>query len=434
MRLEVGTFQVDQVAFGPRTELRDGVLTIDREELVGAIRRDARVLAADLEIVRPGDSVRITSVRDMIEPRIKVDGPGQTYPGACGRSVVAVGTGRTHRLAGTAVLEVAAIPRYRNQEAVGHEFVDMSEPGRHSLPIGSLQNVCVVLEIDRAFEVEAQHEAAHAAALLVQDRLAATTLTLTPPTREVFEVDPRAPIDPSLPRIVYVMGLHSPQHSTNSPTAAGTGIYGMTRLTPPWLLHPNELLDGAVSFRASWMHVNNPVVHGLLRRHGKDVNFLGVIAIRTRWSSQYEKDVTAQQTAKLARAIGAQGAIVVGDGYGNDFMELIRAVRACEQTGIQTVLMTGEEPSERGQPLLEPLPEADAIVSLGVGIGLIFPTPEDSYGHPDEGLPPVERVIGEPDIVADPGSGRGRIPAGGPVPSPRIRDIYGFGRRSVLAH
>ena len=38
-----------------------------------------------------------------------------------------------------------------------------------------------------------------------------------------------------------------------------TGTYGMTRLTPPWLLHPNEILDGALSgpyrtmFATSWI-------------------------------------------------------------------------------------------------------------------------------------------------------------------------------------
>ena len=42
---------------------------------------------------------------DIIEPRVKVSGPGTTYPGVWGRSNDRVGTGRTHRLGGFAVIE-----------------------------------------------------------------------------------------------------------------------------------------------------------------------------------------------------------------------------------------------------------------------------------------------------------------------------------------
>ena len=89
------------------------------------------------------------------------------------------------------------------------------------------------------------------------------------------------------------------------------------------------------------------------------------IAIRTRWSQQVEKDVTSNQAAKLASQIGATGAVVTWDAGGNDFMEVIRTVQACEKMGINTVFLTTEEHPDTGSPLLEPLPEARAIVTTG---------------------------------------------------------------------
>src|SRR5512134_759811 len=109
IRLELGTFDVRDVRFGPETRWRDCVLEIDRVAVLGAVGQDARIRSATLEIARPGDSVRIWPVRDVIEPRVKVDGPGVVYPGICGRPETAVGRGRTHRLAGVGVVEVSNV-------------------------------------------------------------------------------------------------------------------------------------------------------------------------------------------------------------------------------------------------------------------------------------------------------------------------------------
>ena len=85
MKLELGSFPVDSVRFGSTTTWEDGILEIDRDQLVSDILRDPRIKSAALELANPGDSVRITTVRDVIEPRIKVEGPGTVYPGICGR-------------------------------------------------------------------------------------------------------------------------------------------------------------------------------------------------------------------------------------------------------------------------------------------------------------------------------------------------------------
>ena len=95
MRLELGSFPVRTISFGPATRWDAGHLTVDRAAALAEVRRDPRIVTADLELAAPGDSVRIWPVRDVIEPRIKVEGPGQCYPGICGRDIATVGAG-TH--------------------------------------------------------------------------------------------------------------------------------------------------------------------------------------------------------------------------------------------------------------------------------------------------------------------------------------------------
>ena len=429
MRLEIGTFPVRDVVFSRHTSWSDGVLEVDRESVLCEVRKDPRIASAELELARPGESVRIWPVRDVIEPRIKVEGPGTAYPGICGRPIETVGEGRTHRLAGVGVTEVSEVNWHDAGGDYVEVFMDMSGPWADLVPTSSLLNLCLVVEPEPTLDNQTQNYAVHSAALAVSDQLAAATVGLEPPQREVFEL---TQADPSLPKVVYIWGLHSPQAMSGSASTFCTATYGLTRLTPPWLMHPNEVLDGAITgpyrtaFATSWTVANNPVLLDAYRRHGVDFNFLGCIILRTEWTTQHEKQLMAYQTAKLAKMLGAQGALVTWDAGGNEFVEVIRTVQACERLGIKTVFLTSEDnPDGRAPTLLEPLAEADAIVSSS-----FFNTSVLDLGP----LPAVDRVIGSPQMVSGP-LRDSYVPTGGSMPPPkRYDDHYGFGRLSTLEY
>ena len=224
--------------------------------------------------------------------------------------------------------------------------------------------------------------------------------------------------------MVYIWCVHSPQAMSGSLHTFCTATYGLTQLTPPWLFHPNEILDGAMTgpyrtaFAMSWTVANNPLLLDLYRRHGVDWNFLGVIALRTEWTTQHEKQLMANQTAKLAQMLGAQGAMVTWDAGGNEFIEVMRTIQACEQLGIKTVFLTSEDDATGGAPtMLEPLPEADAIVSTS-----FFKT--RTLDVPD--MPAVQRVIGEQKKAIGPLRDQPVPTAGRLPPPPRYDDHYGF--------
>jgi glycine reductase complex component B subunit alpha and beta len=425
MHLEMGTFPVHDVVFGSHTRWQDGRLEIDRDSILDLILHDPRIATAEIELAKPGESVRIWPVRDVIEPRIKVEGPGVVYPGICGRPITTVGQGRTHRLTGMGVTEVSGVNWHEAGGDYVEIFLDMSGPWAELIPMSSLINICVVVEPDPALGNEAQNLAVHHAALVVSDRLAATVQELHPPEREVFEL---RPVDHTLPKVIYIQCIHSPQAMSGSLHTFCTTTYGLTQLTPPWLFHPNEILDGAITgpyrtaLAMSWTVANNPVLLDLYRRHGVDWNFLGVIALRTEWTTQHEKQLMANQTAKLAQMLGAQGAIVTWDAGGNEFIEVIRTIQACERLGIKTVFLTSEDDATGGAPtMLEPLREADAIVSTSFFKTRTLEVPE---------LPAVQRVIGHQIKLIGPLRDQ-PVPTAGPLPPPpRYDDHYGFNRLS----
>ena len=435
MRLEVGSFPVTRISFGPATRWDAGHLVVDKAAALAEVRRDLRIVSADLEVAAPGESVRIWPVRDVIEPRVKVQGPGVCYPGICGRDIATVGEGRTHRLAGLGVVEVSSV----NWHDAGGDFVetylDMTGPYAAMYPYRDLVNLCLVVESEPSLGEEIKNYAVHGAALTVADLLAGAVRSLTPPELEVFELPP---VDAALPRVVYIWCVHSPQAMSGSPTAFCTATYGLTQLTPPWYLHPNEILDGALTgpyrtaFAMSWTVANNPLLLDLYRRHGRDWNFLGVISLRTEWTTQTEKQLMANQTAKLARQLGAQGAVVTWDAGGNEFIEVVRSIQACERLGIKTVFLTSEDDATDGAPtMLEPLPEADAIVSTSFFKNVTLGVPATAAVARVIGLP-TKKVLRGSTIGLHAGAD-GTLPTAGPLPPPwRYDDHYGFGSLSCI--
>ena len=430
MRLEIGTFPVNRVRFADSTRWHDGLLEINREELEQEVRSDPRVAKASIELAAPGESTRIWPVRDVIEPRIKVEGLGVVYPAICDRPVMAVGEGKTNRLSGVCVVEVSEVPWH----AAGHDhvmtFLDMSGPWGEMIPYSSLYNVCVVVEPVPGLNVDIKNRVVHNACLKVSDALAATTKGLQPPSQEVFELPPG---DPALPKVAYIMCIHSSEATSGLPSTFCTSIYGWTQLSPPWALHPNEILDGAVNgpyrtvFATSWMQVNNPVLLELYKRHGTDLNFVGCVTMRTEWTTQREKDLIAEQTARLAKLLGSDGVLVTWDAGGNEEVEVVQVIKECEKLGIDAVWLTSDDdiPSHGVSTVLTPSLELEAIVSTGC-----FRTLDTGLKE----VPPVDRVIGSVEKAI----GRLRdtvVPTSGPLPPPGMfDDHYGYTRQTCVEY
>jgi len=391
MKLEMATFFVKDVRFSKHTSYDSEVLEINKEELINLVLEDKRVLSADLDVARPGEKTRIVKLRDAVEPRVKVSGPGCVFPGILG-PVETVGEGRTNRLSGVTVM-ISSEYRPTILSGSGSQssvIVDMWGQVGHLTPFGSMVNIVLMVAlVDGVTELDA-HAAMQLAEFKVALRLAETTREKVPQDIEVFEL---FRTDPSLPRIVYIAGATTAWHMPHS----GVAYYGLPiRESLPTLIHPNEVLDGAITKDVrvgtghrptTWSWMNPAVILELLRQHGKQLNFLGVILQRTRFETEFGKQITAACTSQMARLLGADGAISTRiSTSGNNFMDMMLTVQACERKGVKTVFVTAEWGGKNGDelPLVFYVPEATAMVSTGsFERDVMMPVPDKVIGVGD---------------------------------------------------
>jgi sarcosine reductase len=405
MRLEIGSIHVRGVELGEGTVLHDHTLVIDAEELRALVLDDPHFTDVRVRVARPGEPVRIIQTLDVVEPRWKVTGPGGVFPGFVSPALT-VGEGRTHRLAGVAVVEVS--PPVPGESTVFRDrLIDMAGPGAELTPFGRTLNVVLEFTPNMAFfppgsekvkdfltggpESHDYMRAVQTAGLKVAAYLGRTAREVVPDDVETFEL---GPCDPGLPRVVCLsqdLALTPYLYGVREPLLLGT------------ILHPNELFDGAVvrwhlgyAFSTYWAQ-NHPIAMELCRRHGRDLNLLGCILFGGVAASAAEKEASSSSVSKIARVLGADAALVIGINGSHHAIDLMLAIQKCERAGIKTTLVyndVGEGPDDPG--FIFAVPEADAIVNTGSRVQKVP-------------LPKLETVIGGEHLVAPEVDARGEL-------------------------
>jgi len=388
MRLEMADFPVNRIRFGNYFTYRSGTLEINQDELAGLVLRDNRIEHATLEIVAPGERVRITGIRDVVEPRIKVSGSGQVFPGILG-PVKSVGNGCTHRLSGMAVLVAAS---YEGTVRAGtgvqrSAILDMWGPGAESSRFSALVNLVLILKLRTGLAELEAHSAIQRAGFEVAKKAAETTVDLDSDHVTAYTLDC---LDENIPKVVLIQGCITQSGQPHS----GVSYYGLPiRDSLASFVHPNELMDGAVSVNAirgvgyyptTWDWQNHSLALGLYREHFSGrLKFNGIVLDRISFETYHAKEVAAHAAAQLTQAVGADAALITWLGSGNAFVDVMLTIQACEKRGIKTVLVTYEYGGKDGtdSPLLFYAAEADAVVSTGSRDRWIeLPAPEKVIG------------------------------------------------------
>ncbi|MDH3731632.1 MAG: glycine/sarcosine/betaine reductase component B subunit, partial [Acidimicrobiia bacterium] len=196
--LNVHTIDIDDVRLGDRTQVEGHSLTIDAAEVTAMILEDDRIAEAQLDIVSPGDPVRIVHCLDAVEPRTKLAGDGVVFPGFLG-GMDTVGNGDTLRLGGVSVLVSSKFPQpvsglLQAREAV----VDMSGPTASYSPFSRVINIVASLTPNPEVENEDYDDAARRAGLRMAEFLARQGGD--PDTITEFDFSTR---NPDLPNVVY---------------------------------------------------------------------------------------------------------------------------------------------------------------------------------------------------------------------------------------
>ena len=68
MKLEVGHIFINDIQFASESKIENGVLYVDEEAVKAIVLEDEKIKGVKFDIAKPGESVRITPVKDVIEP------------------------------------------------------------------------------------------------------------------------------------------------------------------------------------------------------------------------------------------------------------------------------------------------------------------------------------------------------------------------------
>ena len=387
MRLEMGHIYIKDIQFASESKIEDGILYVSEEAVKAVALEDEKIKSVSFDIAKPGESVRITPVKDVIEPRVKVEGRGGVFPGVIAK-VDTVGEGKTYALKGMAVVTAGKIVGF--QEGI----IDMTGPGADYTPFSKTLNLVMVCEAVDDIKQHDYEKAVRFAGFRVATYIAELARDLTPDETKVYEtctIKEGFEKYPDLPRVAYVQMLQS------QGLLHDTYVYGVdAKKIVPTILSPTEVMDGAIvsgncvsacDKNPTYVHENNPVVHDLFEEHGKTINFVCQI-ITNENVYLADKQRSSDWTAKLCKMLDLDGVIVSQEGFGNPDTDLIMNCKKIEAEGVKTVIITDEYAGRDGksQSLADADAAADAVVTGGNANQVVI-------------LPKLDKVIGTLDYV-----------------------------------
>jgi sarcosine reductase len=387
MKLEIldHTVRECRLVNGP-SRYRKGILTVDRQELEDMRKVLKTIASIRAEVVYPGESCRIVHPLDAVQPIIKSSPQERSvFPGILS-SPLQVGFGTTHRLTQFHVISCARFQGpYSGIESPRDSILEMSGPGAEFCYGSDTINLVIQAE-QTADSSDKEFDSDLRVYLLRLARRLGELALQSGDNPDVVSYWQLNDCDRSLPKVVYI------DQTQDQGMYVRAFLYGReVRHLWPTVLHPNELIDGAMVSgnykserkRPTALLCNNPFVNELMHRHGKEINFLGVVITRGYQDSHDEKQGCGEYAAKTAKMLGAKGVLLSWEGTGNSTIDLMHTAKACIEQGLKPVVVVHESCGLAGDepPLVYHLPEVTHLVSTGiVDLEVV--------------LPPVERVVG----------------------------------------
>lgn len=368
MKLTLAYYHIRNIRFDKKTEIKDGVLFINQDELRSLLLNDENFSNIEIEIAHPGEMTRIINVLDIVDPRKKVSEDSEVFPGWIGKLGL-VGSGKTNVMRNVSIIETGSMDGFFGG------IIDMGGMGSQYSPYAKTHNVILTPTPAKGVHPAQYAKSLKTASLKTSVHPGKTTLHLHLNERMAFDFAPdrRKNIGTRFPRVGYIWQVLSHYKLREM------FYYGATSNNFfPIPISPNEIFDGAV-VSGHYDHspalknytksiLNHPIVMDLCRRHDKDLDFAGVI-----FSNQPPdvegKKWNAQMNAQIAKSIlDLDGVIITKEGGGHTDLDLMETCKQCENLGIKTAMIDIEMLAPEGEgdyPLVVFEAEADAVVSAG---------------------------------------------------------------------
>lgn len=340
LKLILEQIDVNEIVIGSKTHMEKGKLFINLPELESKILQDQRIKAVELNVVNPGDRIRILNIQDVVQPRCKVgkDENISDFPGFLGQ-IKTAGVGRTRSLLGLVVVVSNA-----DTNRVESGLLDIAGPIAEISPYSKMNIVSISPRKAEGVEERDFENAVKRAGFLTAVYLAQGAEGHPIFNEDVYDLELRSNSN-SLPKVACYYQAYSPQFdylAVSDPIVYGTNIANML----PTIFHPNEILDGAfVGWNAlkgidTYSLQNHGVIKELYRQHGKTLNFVGVV-VSTANMAAADRERCACISARLIKdTLKADGAILVKILGGMPHIDISATGAECERLGVKTAVYT----------------------------------------------------------------------------------------------
>ena len=382
MKLTVEHIRVTDVKFGEVTRIENGVMYISKDDIMAFVKQEPIFESANINLTYPGDSCRIINVVDVVQPRCKVS-DDIDWPGVLTEEYQIAGKGITRAVDGMGIVLCQNDTYWSRKWGSFDMFGEVGERN----PYAKMPELVIEPLAPEDADFREFREAVRRIGYKTSVFLAQVSLSV--PAEEVEVLDNETQY-PDLPSIVYSYQIYSKQYDTRNyrePMVYGNAVPD----TFPLVFQPTEILDGAISqcggFRCvtTYEVQNHPVIMELFRRHGKEVNFAGVIVTVTSVEAKH-RSLVAKMTASIAKNNFHADGLIVTKGVGGASTLCVGSIASeCEKLGISAVpiiqLLNGK--SNLAAECLISESNVNSIVCSG------------TYYH-NFTLPPVETLLGGP--------------------------------------
>ena len=414
MKLTVETVRIKDLQFGNETRYEDGILYVDKTDILSFARSESCFDTLKIDIARPGDSTRIINVVDVVQARCKALG-NIDWPGVLTEEYDIAGRGVTRAVEGMGIVLC------QNNTYWSRKWgsFDMSGPCASMNVYAKMPELVIEPIAPEGADFREYREALRRVGYRTSVLLAKTTLGVEPEEVEIFDNEIQYP---DLPKIAYSYQIYSKQYDTQNyrePMFYGNAAPDIL----PIVVQPTEILDGAIAHCGGFRCVttyeiqNHPVILELMRRHGKELNFAGVIVTVTSVEAKHRSLVSKMAASILKEDLKADG-LIVTKGVGGASTLCVGAIAGeAEKLGIKSVpiiqILNGR--SNLSVECMISEPNVDSIVCSG------------TYYH-NFTLPPVELLLGGPEdalyLSGDDGVIGGHKIASGSPAKGEVRSTY----------
>jgi glycine reductase len=378
MNLQRLYIDIDTVVFDKSSFVDQHTLHICREEFEKVVS-DTAFSKVEISIAEPGTKCRIVNMGDIVQPMLKLDDEEATFPGVIGKMKTA-GRGRTLLLRNVVVSETAEV---KIQLPC---MMDMTELGAEATDFAKYYHVVIDAVPAEGVSRDDYLNALHLASKKLAKHIAALARDCAPDETEEFTLT-REGLE-GLPRIAYLCDVFC-----HAPFTEMT-LYGETMAAAmPVILHPNEVIDGAITNKdydnstnaePTFVWQNHPIILELYRRHGIDLNFVGVVVSNVHHTVEWKQRNATMAAAMVHYQLHADGCIITKEGGGHPQVDMGFATDILEgEYGIKTTLMLAEFLSPNNDSygqLLFKSKYANAIVSTGCFYMVDFPAVDRTIG------------------------------------------------------